>query len=156
MQNKSEFKIDYSPEVQKWFLKMMLTDAQLYTRVANIINAENFDKSLRPVVQLFKDSAEKYSTIPEPEFIQASTGIKLEQIENITPGHTEKFLEEFEKFTKRQELERAILKAADMLEKGDRPIKIATLLNIPLNMVYDVLEQLQAEELYDPFDTVNS
>jgi len=117
--NKSEFKIEYTVELQKWFLKMMLADGQLYTRVANIINSQNFDKSLRPVVDLFKDSAEKFSTIPEPEFIEASTGIKLDPIENITVGHTEKFLEEFEKFTKRQELERAILKAADMLEKGD-------------------------------------
>jgi replicative DNA helicase len=33
--------------------------------------------------------------------------------------HTEWFLAEFESFTKRQELERAILKAADLLEKGD-------------------------------------
>jgi len=44
----------------------------------------------------------------------------------------------------------------DMLEAGDRPIKIATLLNIPLNMVYDVLEDLQASEEYSPFETVNS
>ena len=44
----------------------------------------------------------------------------------------------------------------DMLEAGDRPIKIATLLNIPLNMVYDVLEDLEATEEYSPFDTVNS
>jgi KaiC/GvpD/RAD55 family RecA-like ATPase len=117
--NKSDFKIEYTVELQKWFLKMMLTDAQLYTRVANIINSQNFDKSLRPIIDLFKESAEKFSTIPEPEFIEAATGIKLEPIENITPGHTEKFLDEFEKFTKRQELERAILKAADMLEKND-------------------------------------
>jgi len=117
--NKSEYKIEYTAEIQKWFLKMMLTDAQLYTRVANIINSQNFDKTLRPVVDLFKDSAEKFSTIPEPEFIEASTGIKLDPIPNITPGHTDKFLEEFEKFTKRQELERAILKAADLLEKGE-------------------------------------
>lgn len=44
----------------------------------------------------------------------------------------------------------------EMLEKGDRPIKIATLLTIPVSMVYDVLEQLEASEDYSPFDTVNS
>ena len=44
----------------------------------------------------------------------------------------------------------------EMLEAGDRPIKIATLLNIPLNMVYDVLDQLQATDEYSPFETVNS
>jgi hypothetical protein len=44
----------------------------------------------------------------------------------------------------------------DMLEAGDRPTKIAILLNIPLNMVYDVLDQLNETENYSPFETVNS
>lgn len=48
------------------------------------------------------------------------------------------------------------MEIVDMLEKGDRPIKIATLLGIPLNMVYEVLEQLEQEELYNPYETVNS
>lgn len=48
------------------------------------------------------------------------------------------------------------MEIVDMLEQGDRPIKIATLLNIPLNMVYDVLEQLEASEEYSPYETVNS
>lgn len=48
------------------------------------------------------------------------------------------------------------MEIVDMLEEGDRPIKIATLLNIPLSMVYDVLEQLEATEEYSPFSTVNS
>jgi hypothetical protein len=48
------------------------------------------------------------------------------------------------------------MEIATMLEQGDRPIKIATLLGIPLNMVYDVLEQLEQKEMYSPYDTVNS
>lgn len=52
------------------------------------------------------------------------------------------------------------MEIVDMLEAGDRPIKIATLLNIPLNiplnMVYDVLDQLNETENYSPFETVNS
>jgi hypothetical protein len=48
------------------------------------------------------------------------------------------------------------MEIVEMLEQGDRPTKIATLLNIPLNMVYDVLDQLQATDEYSPFETVNS
>ena len=48
------------------------------------------------------------------------------------------------------------MEIVEMLEAGDRPVKIATLLNIPLNMVYDVLEDLEASEEYSPFETVNS
>jgi len=44
----------------------------------------------------------------------------------------------------------------DMLAAGDRPIKIATLLDIPVSIVYDVLEDMEATEEYSPFETVNS
>ena len=111
--------MDYTIDVQKLFLRMMLTNAELYTRVANIINPNNFDKSLRPVVEAFKESTEKYSTIPDPQLLEATTGIKLEPIPELNEGHYDWFLDEFEGFTRRQELERAILTAADLLEKGE-------------------------------------
>ena len=44
----------------------------------------------------------------------------------------------------------------DMLDEGYRPVVISSILHIPLNMVYDVLEQLEQTEDYSPFETVNS
>jgi KaiC/GvpD/RAD55 family RecA-like ATPase len=85
----------------------------------NILNSENFDKSLRPVAELFKDHTVKYGVLPEPTQIKAITGQTIDTIPELSEGHSEWFLDEFESFTKRQELERAILKAADLLEKGD-------------------------------------
>jgi len=110
---------DYNIEVQKLFLRMMVTNAELYTRVTNIMNSENFDKSLRPVAEMYKEHTDKYKTLPEPEQIKATTGVEIEPIEHLDEGHNEWFLDEFEQFTKRQELERAILKSADLLEKGE-------------------------------------
>lgn len=110
---------EYNVEVQKVFLRMMLTNAELYTRVANIMNAQNFDKSLRPVAEFFKEHTDAYKVLPDPAQIKATTGVDIEPVEHLNDGHYEWFLDEFEKFTKRQELERAILKAADMLEKGE-------------------------------------
>lgn len=43
-----------------------------------------------------------------------------------------------------------------MLEAGDRPIKISVLLDIPVSMVYDLLEELEETSNYSPFETVNS
>jgi len=119
--NKTDSKkqLDYTPDVQKLFLRMMLTDASLYTRVMNIMNSENFDKSLRPAAELFKEHTDKYKVLPDTTQIKAMTGIDIESIPELNEGHNEWFLDAFEAFTKRQELERAILKAADMLEKGD-------------------------------------
>ena len=85
----------------------------------NIMNAENFDRSLRPVASFLSEHTAKYSVMPDPIQVKAMTGIDLEIIEGLDDGHYDWFLEEFEGFTKRKELERAILKAADLLEKGD-------------------------------------
>ena len=110
--------VEYTPEVQTLFLRMMLTNAELYTRVANIMNAANFDKSLRPVAEMFKEHGEKYNVLPDASQIKALTGQDIETIPELNEGHYQWFLDEFEKFTKKQELERAILKSADLLEKG--------------------------------------
>ena len=98
---------------------MMVTNAELYTRVMNIMNSENFDRSLRPVAELFKSHTDKYRVLPDTTQIKATTGIDIEPVPELSDGHYEWFFDEFEAFTKRQELERAILKAADLLEKGE-------------------------------------
>jgi KaiC/GvpD/RAD55 family RecA-like ATPase len=98
---------------------MMVTNAELYTRVMNIMNSENFDRKLRPVAEFIIDHTKKYNVMPEPMQIKATTGLSIERIEELDDGHYDWFLEEFEQFTKRQELERAILKSADHLEKGE-------------------------------------
>ena len=49
------------------------------------------------------------------------------------------------------------LDIAEMVEKGDHPVTIASELGVPINFVYDVMEILegQSEEL-SPFETINS
>lgn len=110
---------DYNIDVQTLFLRMMVTNAELYTRVMNIMNPANFDRRLRPVAEFIIEHSKKYNVMPEPIQIKATTDITIERLEELDDGHYDWFLEEFEQFTKRQELERAILKSADHLEKGE-------------------------------------
>ena len=110
---------EFGLDVQRLFLEMMLEDAQSYVRVQNIYNPENFDRSLRPAAAFIKEHSDKHKTMPDRAQISATTGIRLDAVPDLNEGHYEWFMTEFESFTKRQELERAILKAADMLEKGD-------------------------------------
>jgi KaiC/GvpD/RAD55 family RecA-like ATPase len=110
---------EYSPDLQKLFIEMMLQDAQSYVRVQNIYNPENFDRSLREVARFIKEHTDQHRAMPTVDQVKAVTGTELKHIPDLSESHYEWFMGEFEGFTKRQELERAILKAADMLEKGD-------------------------------------
>lgn len=152
MKKDYENKKDYSVEVQKIFLRIMITEAELYTRVMNILNSENFDRSLRPVANLYKEHTTKYSILPDPTQIKAITGQDIDIIPNFSPNQFDWFLDEFEAFTKRQELERAILKAADLLEKGDfdpveKLIKDAVQISLQKDMGTDYF--------YDPAARIN-
>jgi RecA/RadA recombinase len=110
---------EYGLDVQKLFLEMMLEDASSYVRIQNIYNPENFDRSLRKAAEFIKEHSDKYKTLPERTQLAAACGVTLQAVPDLNQGHYDWFMTEFESFTKRQELERAILKAADLLEKGD-------------------------------------
>jgi len=110
---------DYGLDVQRLFLEMMLQDAESYVRVQNIYNPENFDRNLRPAAKFIAEHSDQHKTLPTVEQISASTGVQLQSVPDLNEGHFEWFMSEFESFTRRQELERAILKSADLLEKGE-------------------------------------
>ena len=136
---------EYGLEIQRLFLEMMLQDASSYIRVQNIYNSENFDRSLRSAAEFIAKHSDQYKTLPTVEQIGASTGVKLNIIPDLNDGHFEWFMQEFESFTRRQELERAILKSADLLEKGDydpveKLIKDAVQISLTKDMGIDYFE----------------
>jgi len=140
---------DYSVEVQRLFLEMMLQDAQSYVRVQNIYNPENFDRSLRGAAEFIRTHSNDHKTMPDRAQISAATGIKLQEIPDLNDGHFDWFMAEFEAFTRRQELERAILKSADLLEKGEydpveKLIKDAVQISLTKDMGTDYWEDPRA------------
>jgi KaiC/GvpD/RAD55 family RecA-like ATPase len=111
---------EYTYEIQKLFLEMMIADAATFVRIQNIYNVENFHPNLQPAAEFIEKHSTKYGTLPELSQLLATTNVKLEPLpEEINEGHYDWFFEEFEAFTKRQELERAVLAAADLLDKGE-------------------------------------
>ena len=111
---------EYTYDIQKLFLEMMLADAVTFVRVQNIFNVENFHHELQPAADFIQKHSDKYGTLPELSQLKAMTNVELEALpDGINDGHYEWFFEEFEGFTKRQELERAVLTAADLLEAGE-------------------------------------
>ena len=119
---------EYSVDLQKLFLEMMIQDAQSYTRISNIYNPENFDRSIKDVAKFIKTHSSDFKTLPTIEQIHAVTGVMLKHVPDLTEDHYTWFMTEFEAFTKKQELERAILKSADLLEAGDDFLMIEKLI----------------------------
>jgi RecA/RadA recombinase len=109
----------FGTDVQKLFIEMMLSDSQAYVRVQNIYNVDNFDRSIRTAADFIKTHCAEHSVMPLPEQINAVTNNQFQKIPNLSDEHIDWFMEEFEAFTRQKELERAILKAADLLEKGN-------------------------------------
>ena len=110
---------DYGLEVQKLFLEILLNDAESFVRVQNIYNPANFDKGLQSAAKFVKTHYDEHGALPIFEQVSAATGVSLSKLSELPDGTIEWFMEEFEGFTKREELSRAILKSYDLLEKGD-------------------------------------
>ena len=110
---------EYTTELQKLFLEMMMGDAQTFVRIQNIFNKDNFDRSLRDAAEFMQKHTDEHKAMPTADQIRATTGVDLKSHTDLQDEHYDWFMQEFESFTRRQELERAILKSADLLEKGE-------------------------------------
>lgn len=110
---------EYSADLQKLFLEMMVQNPESYVRVQNIYNPDNFDRSLRSTAKFIKEHVDKHKAMPTVEQIRAVTATEIKPVPDLGENHYDWFMAEFEGFTKKYELERAVLKAADMIEKGE-------------------------------------
>ena len=110
--------INYPYEVQLLFLEMFLNDALSFSRCQNIFDPENFDRKLRPTAQFIQEYTNKYKTVPNINIVNSSCQQQFNEL-TLTPDNYTWLLDEFENFTRHRALERAIVKSADLLEKGD-------------------------------------
>jgi archaellum biogenesis ATPase FlaH len=128
-------------------LNFILSSGTLYVRIQNIFNPQNFDRSLQKAASFIQGHVQKHNTIPTVQQVNAIAGTELELIGDIMEGHESWFLDEFEQFTKREELERAILKSADLLGKGEfDPVEQIIKKAVQISLTRD----LGIEYFYDP------
>ena len=110
---------EYTFDVQKLYLEMLLADAESFARAQNIFTPKSFDRKLQPIAKFIKDYVDKYKVMPEVEQVNAKFDIKLKTAKDLDPSHFDWLLDEFETFSRHKALESAILQSADLLEKGD-------------------------------------
>lgn len=110
---------EYNVQVQKMFLEMMMSDVESFVRLRNIFNPENFDRSLNKAATFLLDHTDRYKVLPTLDQLNAVADVQLKAIPagEVRDGW---LLDEFEKFTRRKELYRAIMESVDLLEKPEQ------------------------------------
>jgi archaellum biogenesis ATPase FlaH len=110
---------DYGYEIQKLYLEIMLTDAETFVRCQSIFDPELFDRRLQPVAKFVNDYVVEHNVLPTFEIACAATKTELTTPGDLREEHYDWLLQDFETFIRHKGLERAILKSADLLEKGE-------------------------------------
>ncbi len=108
---------DYGYEVQKLYLELMLSDAEVFVRCQGIFDHSLFDRKLQDAAEFINEYAKQYTVLPEYDMVNASCRLDLKRPDIVKDGHLEWLMDEFESFTRHKAIERAIIASADLLEK---------------------------------------
>ena len=110
---------DYGYDIQKLYLEMMLQNAETFVRCQSIFDHSLFDRKLQDTAQFINKYVTDYNQLPTYDIVNKSCSVDLKNTEQLTEEHFDWLLNDFETFVRHKSLERAILKSADMLEKGE-------------------------------------
>jgi archaellum biogenesis ATPase FlaH len=111
-------KPNYNAEMQKLYLEMFLSDAETFVRCQNIFDPDNFDKRYQDASAFITKYVDDYKVMPEVSIVNASCGGDFQAV-TLARENYDWLMNEFETFSRHKALERAILKSADLLEKGE-------------------------------------
>ena len=110
---------DYGYDIQKVYLEMMMTDAESFVRCQAVFDPGAFDRRLEAPAKFLNDYVTEHNALPNFDMINAATQSNLQHPGELQESHYDWLLSEFETFSRHKALEAAILKSADLLEKGE-------------------------------------
>ena len=110
---------DYGYDIQKVYLEMMMSDAESFIRCQAVFDPEAFDRRLVEPAKFLNDYVTEHNALPTFDMINAATQGDLKDPGVLQENHYDWLLAEFGTFSRHKALESAILKSADLLEKGE-------------------------------------
>ena len=110
---------DYGYDIQKVYLEMMMSDAESFVRCQAVFDPAAFDRRLQEGAKFLTEYVTEHNALPTFDMLNAATKADLKDPGQLQENHYDWLLTEFETFSKHKALEAAILKSADLLEKGD-------------------------------------
>ena len=78
---------EYTFDVQKLYLEMLLADAESFARAQNIFTPKSFDRKLQPIAKFIKEYVDEYKVMPEVDQVNAKFDIKLKTAKDLDPSH---------------------------------------------------------------------
>lgn len=130
---------DYSEDVQKLLVSVLLSDEEVFSRCANILNVKYFVNRLRPPVKFLLQFANEYKALPTHAQMKAQFGMEFERMEKLSVPLQQAFLDQIEEFCKNRALADAVLSAPDLIAKGaygevEKKVKEAILVGLNSNI----------------------
>jgi archaellum biogenesis ATPase FlaH len=98
---------------------MFMTDAQSFVRCQGVFDPASFDRRLQPAAEFLKNYVEEHTALPTFDMVNAATKSDFKNPGQLQENHYDWLLQEFETFSRHRALEAAILKSADLLERGE-------------------------------------
>ena len=98
---------------------MMMSDAESFVRCQAVFDPSAFDRRLQDTAKFLNDYVTEHNALPTFGIINAATKADLKDPGVLQENHYDWLLQDFETFSKHKALEAAILKSADLLEKGE-------------------------------------
>ena len=117
--DKTRQNTDYGYDIQKLYLEMMLTDAESFVRCQAVFDPSVFDRRLQDSATFLNNYVNEHNALPTFDMINAACKNDLKDPGELREEHYDWLLAEFETFSRHKALEKAILKSADLLEKGE-------------------------------------
>ena len=110
---------DYGYDIQKVYLEMMMSDAESFVRCQAVFDPTAFDRRLQAGATFLTNYVLEHNALPTFDMINAATKADLKDPGQLQENHYDWLLNEFETFSRHKALEAAILKSADLMEKGE-------------------------------------
>ena len=110
---------DYGYDIQRVYLEMFMTDAASFVRCQGVFDPDTFDRRLQEPAKFLKTYVDEHNALPTFDMVNAATKSDLKDPGQLQENHYDWLLSEFETFSRHKALEAAILKSADLLEKGE-------------------------------------
>ena len=130
---------DYSDDVQRMLISVLLSDEEVFSRCQNILQPRYFVNKYRALVKFMLEFADTYRALPTHEQISAQFGHTFDRMEKLTPQLQQAFLDQIEEFCKNRALADAVLSATDLIAKGnyaevEKRVKEAILIGLNSNI----------------------